>query len=714
MAFTYKNGSKTETVTDKIYLYGREITGSDSADKLTLTSSSAYDTVKAKKGDDTVKGSLSNSKVYGDEGDDYINLDGTENIIVGGEGDDYIRGAGNIYGDDTLGTIKGNDTIVASGNITGGKGDDIISTDDNCHNHNTINYYNGDGDDTVIKHYDNDTIFLSGTSVTEVSASNSLTFKFDSGSIKVLDAKEHFIHVKDGNSTKSYISDGTKVIQAVGNFTNGATINDTADINFLYNNGNHVKLDSGIGNDLIYNSDKAQFTTINGGAGNDIINDHSALSMINYIPGTGNDSIEFHDTTQFYNNEPYFDDTSYYPAIDRSGRNNVTHYYGGGLLAIEGNVSSSVNSSNEVTLSIGNNKVKVKSSCFTFRELDDNGGYKYTRYWNGKTYHSFVYRDDTRTTSTVEAPEDNEVSKGNYDNSSFSEEYAKISAPKFTDEDDYIYTNFGTNKILDALNGDDYIRNWGATKSNIIGGEGNDTIYNSHYKYTAYVTIDAGIGNDYVYNDSHHVSISGREGKDTIYNHSSGDSVTINGDEGNDYIENYGSFSTISGGQGADTIYNYSSGEDVTISGDEGNDYIVSRGARNTIDGGQGDDRIYSYSTLGSASIDGGTDNDYIYNDSPRSTISGGESGNDTIINNSSIGPAIIDGGDGENYIYNNSSKSTIRAGEGNDKVYNMSTVGAAIIDVGDGTNFVYNQSSSSTITGGTGTDTIYNYSSGQ
>lgn len=659
MAFTYKNdGEIITTAPDNYYYVSRkEFTGSDGNDIIKFGSYPNGNTVKGGKGKDSVTGGLENSKVYGDEGDDYIYLTGTDNYIYGGEGDDQLNGAGYIFGD------EGNDIINGSGNITGGTGDDVIYTSI-CHSHNTINYNKGDGNDTFMQHADNDTINLSGVSLVDVSYSNGLSFNLGSGTIKVLDAKNKFIHV----GTKTYTSNGTKVVEAINNLSQKNIVG-TNQIDFIYNDAEKVTVEGGEGDDYIYNSDYAPFATINGGNGNDTINDHSAASMVKYTPGEGNDYIVFHDTVQIKDRK-YFTDDGLTEGI--SGRNNLGHYYGGGLLAIDGTFSSDNYNQTLAGFTIGGNNVKVESGCFTVREKDGDG-FKYTRYWNGKKYNSYVYRDDERTTGETL---DNVVAagKGNFDNSAWSEDYATTPAPEFTDEADYIYTNFGTNKIFNALDGDDYIHNWGAVKSTINGGKGNDSIFNDHNIYTAYVTIDAAEGNDYIINDSHHVSIAGAAGDDTVYNWSNGDTVTIDGNDGNDYIYSTGDNNTISGGQGKDTVYNWSS--------------------------------------IGPASIDGGTEDDYIKNFSSCSTINGGETGNDTILNYSYTGAAVIDGGNGNNYIQNRSSKSTVKAAEGNDTVYNESSIGSARIDVGDGNNFVYNNSSASTIISGKGKDVIYNTSS--
>ena len=633
MAFRYWNGREWVTVSTSIYLTNKSVEGGKGDDNIYFSSGSKNDIVKGYEGNDTINGLLQNANVHG------------------GEGNDYIQAAGELYGD------EGDDTIAGSGVITGGKDNDVIYTS-NCHAHNSINYSSGDGNDTFMTHSDNDTISLSGVSLNNVYYSGGLNFGLGSnGGIKVSDADHKFIHISSGG-LNTYLLNGNKVVKAVNNFSSGANVTDSSGIAFIYNGGVSAKVNSSGAADFIYNSDYAQFTTIDGGLGNDTINDHSAASVVKYVPGQGNDSIRFDDTVQIPNRK-YFDDTVMIVGLE--GRDNVTHYYGGGLLAIEGTVTNDSRTSSGATFTIGGNTVKVNSTCFTVREID-GGSFKYTRYWDGKKFRSFVYRDDDRTTG---ATVDNSVAQGsgNYDNSSFSEAYASTASLAFTDVADYIYTNFGTDKVLDALDGDDYIFNWGATSSTIKGGAGNDSIFNDHYSYTSYTTIDAGTGNDYVHNNSHHMSINGGTGDDTVYNVSegafytdgyhetlNGSYVTINAGEGDDYIRSEGAYNTISSGEGNDTVYNMSAYGPASIDAGNGNNRVYNYSSKSTITSGSGTDTIFNYSTEGRASINSGANNDYIYNNSYHTTIVGG-TGNDTIIDNTANSMVEYTPGDGNDSI---------------------------------------------------------------
>ena len=73
--------------------------------------------------------------------------------------------------------------------------------------------------------------------------------------------------------------------------------------------------------------------------------------------------------------------------------------------------------------------------------------------------------------------------------------------------------------------------------------------------------------------------VSGTSSNDSIYNNAN--SVTINGGKGDDsiYLSSYSGSSSISGGNGKDTIFNYY------------NSYV-------TLGGGDGDDSISNYGDL--------------------------------------------------------------------------------------------------------------------
>lgn len=494
--------------------------------------------------------------------------------------------------------------------------------------------------------------------------------------------------------------------------TGPSSINAGDGTNFVYNNSSQSTIISGSGKDTIYNYavngratinsgsaddyiyNRAWHATIEGGAGNDSIIDSSANSMIKYNPGDGADVIN-----------------------------------------------------------VGGQNITVNANCFTIREGTDTDNYKYTRYWAGKKFNSYVYFDDKHNYDTV---------YGTYDDPRSAEEYVRLSDISLTADNDFILTTFGTGKKIDALEGSDYISNYGATQSTIIGGTGNDTIYNINGSgirhsclngsLSSYVTLDGGVGSDYIYNDAANVSISGGAENDTVYN--SGAYSTIDGGSNNDRITNYGGNTFVFGDDGRDVIYNYNSR--VTIDGDRASeeslegvgyeDYIFNNAASALIISGYGDDTVYStgtsvtvdsgYRVNSSLSADGvvdlddgndmitvrgnynsvvsGNGSDTVYSYGVDVTIDSGAD-DDFIYSHATTGKASIAAGEGDNYVYNNSSKSNIAVGSGNDTLYNYSTVGPTEIIAGDGDNYIVNNagywSVTSTIKTGTGDDTIYNQS---
>lgn len=168
----------------------------------------------------------------------------------------------------------------------------------------------------------------------------------------------------------------------------------------------------------------------------------------------------------------------------------------------------------------------------------------------------------------------------------------------------------------------------------VIGGKGNDYIYNSFYDdYIGgfYDSIDGGIGNDTISNWGLNDTVDGGAGNDSIDNW--GEKTSINGGEDADYIENRGENSTLNGGNGNDTIYNY-------------------YGDNSYIDGGKGDDSINNDDGANSTIL-GGSGNDTINNSDSQVTIDAG-AGNDSIWN--SYGDNVsISGGDGDDFIYHGS-----------------------------------------------------------
>ncbi len=90
----------------------------------------------------------------------------------------------------------------------------------------------------------------------------------------------------------------------------------------------------------------------------------------------------------------------------------------------------------------------------------------------------------------------------------------------------------------------------------VTGTSAADIIYN----YGSRATVNAGAGNDSIYN------VGGASGGDydTLSNYTQGYSAVLNGGAGNDSIVNTAPLVTIDGGDGDDTIDNYGRGNNIS------------------------------------------------------------------------------------------------------------------------------------------------------
>ncbi|MBR4642449.1 MAG: hypothetical protein IKO74_06960 [Selenomonadaceae bacterium] len=308
---------------------------------------------------------------------------------------------------------------------------------------------------------------------------------------------------------------------------------------------------------------------------------------------------------------------------------------------------------------------------------------------------------------------------------------------------------------LDGGDGNDKIENLrGGHKGLILGGNGNDCIYNGEYNQgNNYVTINAGTGDDYIYHYGKNVSMLGGDGSDTIYGYNSSN-ASIDAGKGHDYISNTGSKSSIKGGTGNDTIYNY--GDNSTLWGDAGDDNISGYGSKVTVYGGKGNDtlkgggnnseslgaNILLDDTIGtnyfslaytkkssllsgagsdSVSMEGnnkaliklGEGNNSLSSRSDKNSTIVSGSGNDNLIFYNATNLSV-NSGDGDNCInfrdssYSiNSTKNKILSGKGNDIVVNNSNY--VSISTGAGNDSINHIGANSTVRGGSGDDWIYN-----
>lgn len=144
---------------------------------------------------------------------------------------------------------------------------------------------------------------------------------------------------------------------------------------------------------------------------------------------------------------------------------------------------------------------------------------------------------------------------------------------------------------------------------------------------------------------------------------------------GDNHITNLVSYCTINSGVGNDLIINDSGTHSNQIDAGTDDDTIIAYGANNNIKGGQGNDNIRLYSDgktpAGGNTLDGGAGNDFItindkaYAKLPRksnNTIIGGQ-GSDTVSIEETNIPVVISyrAGDGDDYIFGYDKNDTIQ-----------------------------------------------------
>ena len=233
-------------------------------------------------------------------------------------------------------------------------------------------------------------------------------------------------------------------------------------------------------------------------------------------------------------------------------------------------------------------------------------------------------------------------------------------------------------------------------------------------------------GKDTIFNSGSNVEIDTRNDDDKVYN--SGQHVTISMGDGDDHVGNTESYATIYGGDGKDSIYN-ADGENVFIDAGDADDYVYNEDSFTTIDTGEGDDTIenkeapYSYATQ--ISIEAGNGKDSIYNESSNLTISAG-SGKDTIKNYGN--EVTLNGAEDDDLIITYGSNIYINSSDDNgnntidngiyidndqgvlDPMLKSAVVygSGATMEVGDGDNLINNIGDNVSIVTGNGDNTIF------
>ncbi|MEW6351972.1 MAG: DUF4347 domain-containing protein [Thermodesulfobacteriota bacterium] len=282
----------------------------------------------------------------------------------------------------------------------------------------------------------------------------------------------------------------------------------------------------------------------------------------------------------------------------------------------------------------------------------------------------------------------------------------------------------------------------GTVEGSILGGDGNDTLALS-YQCTN-VTGDASSGSctlsgktiswsgfehlgiiltesgdtttvNLAAYGSHIEFLYGMGGSENLTLTGDGSGVSVYGDDNNPATEDVQDWITVRSGAQVLNVYGEGSWDTITnngtvhanIEGGEGNDRITNNSVvLGSISGGDGDDTLSNTDSV-NGDIDGGAGNDQITNEG---TVTGnilGGAGNDTITNKGTVN-GDMDGGAGNDQITNEGTVTgNILGGAGNDTITNKGTVNSDI-DGGAGNDQITNEG---TVTGdilcGDGDDTV-------
>ncbi|MBR4904333.1 MAG: hypothetical protein IKZ53_06650 [Selenomonadaceae bacterium] len=364
------------------------------------------------------------------------------------------------------------------------------------------------------------------------------------------------------------------------------SINTGAGNDSVYNNyGWYCKINTGEGNDSVYNY-VVYYCTINTGDGNDLISlgSYSYYNVIIYNSGDGNDII------YGFNK----DDT----------------------LSISGGSYSTTKSGKNIIVTVDDGKISLIGAADYFDE-EENIIFKKTVEENKWTISgtTATYGTSSKTLVTVSGVKSTSGLSvdGNtiyLKNSALNKKVTVSGGYDFRFESDYSNATItgssksdtieanGNNLLINLGAGNDEINSYGSNVT-INGGEGNDWIYSL---WSPNVTINGGTGNDFIQNDKDKVKISGGDGDDTVVNglnENYSSEITISGGKGNDDITNYCSNVTINGGKGNDTInntYNYEDRADscglnvlFQYSSGDGNDIIYGFNKDDTLSIGGGE-----------------------------------------------------------------------------------------------------------------------------
>ena len=431
----------------------------------------------------------------------------------------------------------------------------------------------------------------------------------------------------------------------------------------IKNYSDGVTITSGNGNDLISN-DHSNKVTMLGGAGNDTLWNWSTDSTkatganVSMDGGAGNDTIwnggNYATIVGGTGNDSIYNGGSYvlFKYSSGDGNDKIYNWSANDTISITGGKYSRSTVGSDVVLTVGSGKITLVGA-------------------NGKTLNIKGTLDSGNVGATI--------------------------------------NNTLASKFLTGTSYADSIKNTGS-KVTISTATGNDTINNNLGHDTS---VNAGAGNDSIYNYSDRTTILGGDGNDTLTN------ITwksyINSGAGNDRISLSGGYyyNTVVGGMGDDTIYGDTAPQTFKYAQGDGNDKIYNWSANDTISitGGK-----YSRSSVGNdVVLTVGTGKITLVGANGKTlNIVGEYDPTRLILTNSSKAAVTLatayDIGDASSRtkaikIVGNAKDNSILGGSKNDTLYGKDSDDYIVGNAGD--DKLYGQDDDDTLWGGAGNDTL-------